>query len=72
MFFYRIFIATFLLFMVYDLNMFQIVFNHKQKKQALNVMSTKGETIHRMYRNRDYFGDGSVHDTWRPLTIQTI
>jgi hypothetical protein len=22
--------------------------------------------------NRDYFGDGSVHDTWRPLTIQTI
>jgi hypothetical protein len=33
---------------------------------------SKGETIHRMYRNRDYFGDGSVHDTWRPLTIQTI
>ena len=23
-----------------------------------------------MYRNRDYFGDGSVHDMWRPLTIQ--
>jgi hypothetical protein len=32
----------------------------------------KGETIHRMYRNHDYFGDGSVHDTWRPLTIQTM
>ena len=32
----------------------------------------KGETIHRMYRNHDYFGDGSVNDTWRPLTIQTI
>jgi hypothetical protein len=32
----------------------------------------KGETIHRMYRNHDYFGDGSVLDTWRPLTIQTI
>ena len=32
----------------------------------------KEETIHHMYRNRDYFGDGSVHDTWRPLTIQTI
>jgi hypothetical protein len=25
-----------------------------------------------MIRNRDYFGDGSVHDTWRPLTIQMI
>jgi hypothetical protein len=37
-----------------------------------NKLSTKGETIHRMYRNRDYFGDGSVHDTWRPLMIQTI
>jgi hypothetical protein len=35
-------------------------------------LENKGETIHRMYRNRDYFGDGSVHDTWRPLTIQTI
>jgi hypothetical protein len=34
--------------------------------------ATKGETIHRMYRNCDYFGDGSVHDTWRPLTIQAI
>jgi hypothetical protein len=33
---------------------------------------SKGEMIHRMYRNRDYFGDGSVHDTWRPLTIQMI
>jgi hypothetical protein len=33
---------------------------------------TKGETIHRMYRNHNYFGDGSVHDTWRSLTIQTI
>jgi hypothetical protein len=30
---------------------------------------SKGETIHHMYRNRNYFGDGSVHDTWRPLTI---
>jgi hypothetical protein len=25
-----------------------------------------------MYRNHDYFGDGSVHNMWRPLTIQTI
>ena len=33
---------------------------------------SKGVTIHRMYRNRDYFGDGSVHDTWRPLTMQII
>jgi hypothetical protein len=33
---------------------------------------SKGEAIHRMYRNHDYFEDGSVHDTWRPLTIQTI
>jgi hypothetical protein len=24
----------------------------------------KGETIHRMHRNRDYFGDGSVHNTY--------
>ena len=32
----------------------------------------KGEMIHRMYRNHDYFGEGSIHDTWRPLTIQTI
>jgi len=23
----------------------------------------KGETIHSMYRNHDYFGDGLVHDT---------
>jgi len=22
-----------------------------------------------MYRNHDYFGDGSVQDTWRQLTI---
>ena len=36
------------------------------------VQYNKGETIHHMYRNRDYFGDGSVHDTWRPLKIQTI
>ena len=36
------------------------------------LIESKGETIHRMYRNRDYFGDGSVHDTWRPLMIQTI
>jgi hypothetical protein len=35
-------------------------------------MCLMGETIHRMYQNRDYFGDGSVHDTWRPLAIQTI
>ena len=33
---------------------------------------SKGETIHHMYRNRDYFEDGSVHDRWRPLMIQTI
>ena len=32
---------------------------------------TKGETIHRMYRNRDYFWDGSVHDTWRPAAYDT-
>ena len=36
------------------------------------MMSTKGETIHRMYRNHDYFGDGSVHDTWRPLTVNDM
>ena len=42
------------------------------KDYEICCFSTKGETIHRMYRNRDYFGDGSVHDTWRPLTIQTI
>ena len=42
-------------------------------KVVLNTINlTKGETIHRMYRNRDYFGDGSVHDMWMPLTIQTI
>jgi hypothetical protein len=35
-------------------------------------LAVKGETIHCMYRNRDYFGYGSVHDTWRPLTIQTF
>jgi hypothetical protein len=34
--------------------------------------TSKGETIHSMYRNHDYFGDDSVHDTWRLLTIQTI
>jgi hypothetical protein len=22
-----------------------------------------------MYRNHDYFGDGLVHDTWRPLMM---
>ena len=38
----------------------------------LYIFKTKGETIHRMYRNCDYFGDDSVHDTWKPLTIQTI
>jgi hypothetical protein len=37
-----------------------------------NLVRSKGETIHHMYRNRDYFGDGSVHDTWRPQTIPTI
>ena len=41
-------------------------------QMLLMWLSHKGETIHRMYRNRDYFGDGSVHDTWRPITIQTI
>jgi hypothetical protein len=35
-------------------------------------IDSKGEAIHCMYRNRDYFGDGSVHDMWRPLTIQAI
>jgi hypothetical protein len=39
--------------------------------EIINIF-TKGETIHCMYRNHDYFGDGLVHDTWRPLTIQTI
>ena len=39
---------------------------------AFRILLTKGETIHHMYRNHDYFGDGSVHDTWRPLTIPTI
>jgi hypothetical protein len=29
-------------------------------------------TVHCIYWNRDYFGDGSVHNTWRPLMIQTI
>jgi hypothetical protein len=35
---------------------------------------TKGETIHRMYRNRDYFWDGSVHDMWilTPFTVDTL
>jgi hypothetical protein len=28
--------------------------------------------IHHMYRNHDYFGDGSVHDMWKLLMIQTI
>jgi hypothetical protein len=36
------------------------------------LLHTKGETVHRMYQNHDYFGDGSVHDTWGPQTIQTI
>ena len=36
------------------------------------LASTKGKTIHCMYRNHDYFGDGLVHDTWRLLAIQTI
>ena len=36
------------------------------------LLLPKGETIHCMYQNRDYFGNGSVHDTWRPLMIQTI
>jgi hypothetical protein len=40
--------------------------------QFRNSYWCKGETIHCMYRNRDYFGDSSVHDTWRLLTIQTI
>jgi hypothetical protein len=37
----------------------------------ISSRSAKGETIHHMYQNHDYFGDGSVHDMWRPLTIQT-
>jgi hypothetical protein len=37
---------------------------------SMHTIYNKGETIHRMYRNHDYFGDSSVHDTWRPLTIQ--
>jgi hypothetical protein len=41
-------------------------------KELVDLNKAKGETIHRMYRNRDSFGDSSVHDTWRPLTIQTI
>jgi len=43
-----------------------------RKNLTMHTPLVKGETIHRMYRNRDYFGDGSVHDTWRPLMIQTI
>jgi hypothetical protein len=49
-----------------------LVEHDKNPIQHIDWSSTKGETIHRMYRNHDYFGDGSVHDTWRPLTIQTI
>ena len=37
--------------------------NFKLKKKIF-ILITKGETIHRMYRNHDYFGDGSVHDMW--------
>jgi hypothetical protein len=47
-----------------------IIHNHVQSR--IISLPTKGKTIHRMYRNHDYFGDGSVYDTWRPLTIQTI
>ena len=45
---------------------------HFDKFDEVTMMSTKGETIHRMYRNHDYFGDGSVHDTWRPLTVNDM
>jgi hypothetical protein len=34
-----------------------------EKKNIPHCLNSKGETIHRMYRNHDYFGDGSVHDT---------
>jgi hypothetical protein len=44
----------------------------RQATPGNSTLDPKGETIHRMYRNHDYFGDGSVHDTWRPLTIHTI
>ena len=30
---------------------------HFDKFDEVTMMSTKGETIHRMYRNQDYFGD---------------
>jgi hypothetical protein len=35
----------------------------KSRKYAVLHLKSKGETIHRMHRNRNYFGDGSVHDT---------
>jgi hypothetical protein len=55
-------------------DMGDIFFISKKKNILFNnlILCRKGETIHRMYWNRDYFGDGSVRDTWRPLTIQTI
>jgi hypothetical protein len=60
-------LMVFNLFTFFFFTRVMLTFNKQVK-----LVSLKGETIHRMYRNRDYFGDGSVHDTWRPLTIQTI
>jgi hypothetical protein len=51
---------------------FKIQYPSPRTNTTLLLLPIKGEKIHRMYRNRNYFGDGSVHDTWRPLTIQTI
>ena len=60
----------------YDMNFIKdfILYNVQDYIYNIRTLSEniKGETIHRMYRNHDYFGDGSVNDMWRPLTIQTI
>jgi hypothetical protein len=64
---------------------FKVFLNNKNKNTKKYIIGTiskstgnltrgslgwaKGETIHRMYRNHDYFGDSSVHDMWRPITI---
>ena len=49
-----------------ELQMIMVMAQHPEKSYCTNVY-TKGEMIHghRMYRNHDYFEDGSVHDTPR-------